>query len=147
MAEIRLNNYGNGLEGTGKPIEFGGRRLVSQIASPETYHIVPLRAQSDALRRSMACAGRIEFHKAYSANSAVKYVGLWTGKHYPMIAMRCTIDLDLSLISRAGQLTGIENDDKLVNEALRALIESQAARRLSRLGGSEPQLRRVFRRR
>lgn len=142
-----MSNCGNELKGTGKPIEFGGHRLVSQIARPETYHIVPLRVQSGVLRRSMACVGRIEFDKAYSANSAVKYVGLWAGEHYPMITMRCMIDLDLTLISRARQLTGIENDDKLVNEALRTLIESQAARRLGRLGGSEPQLRRVFRRR
>ena len=40
------------------------------------------------------------------------------------------------LFDQAGELTGIKDRDQLVREALRALIEREAARRLARLGGT-----------
>jgi hypothetical protein len=43
-----------------------------------------------------------------------------------------------SLIDNAGELTGIKDRDQLVVEALKALVEREAARRLARLGGTMP---------
>jgi Arc/MetJ family transcription regulator len=54
--------------------------------------------------------------------------------------MRTTIALDDHLVAEAQALTGIQRKSRLVHEALTALIERESARRLARLGGSEPQL-------
>jgi Arc/MetJ family transcription regulator len=43
--------------------------------------------------------------------------------------------------------TGLKEKSALVREALKALVEREAARRLARLGGTEPQLRPSPRRR
>jgi Arc/MetJ family transcription regulator len=61
--------------------------------------------------------------------------------------MRTTINLDEQLLSEAQRLTGVKERTALIHEGLRALIERESARRLARLGGSEPQLRSVPRRR
>ena len=61
--------------------------------------------------------------------------------------MRTTIALDDDLVSDAQRLTGCTEKTALVREALRALIERESARRLARLGGSEPTLKPVPRRR
>ncbi|MCY3913337.1 MAG: type II toxin-antitoxin system VapB family antitoxin [Chloroflexi bacterium] len=61
--------------------------------------------------------------------------------------MRTTLNLDERLLNRAQRLTGIDGKTALVREGLRALIERESARRLARLGGSEPQLIPVPRRR
>jgi Arc/MetJ family transcription regulator len=61
--------------------------------------------------------------------------------------MRTTIVLDDELLARAEELTGITERTALVREALRALIEREAARRLARLGGSAPDLKLPPRRR
>src|SRR5262249_35061766 len=42
------------------------------------------------------------------------------------------------LFDQAGELTGITDRDQLIGEALQALIEREAARRLARLGGTMP---------
>ena len=63
------------------------------------------------------------------------------------LGMRTTINLDDRLISEAKRLTGIPERTALIHEGLRALIERESARRLARLGGSEPQLAPVSRRR
>ena len=55
--------------------------------------------------------------------------------------MRTTVTIDDRLLERAGQLTGIESRSALLAEGLRALVERESARRLARLGGSEPRLR------
>jgi Arc/MetJ family transcription regulator len=52
--------------------------------------------------------------------------------------MRTTINLDDDLIERAQELTGIEERTALVREALKALVARESARRLVRLGGSDP---------
>jgi Arc/MetJ family transcription regulator len=62
-------------------------------------------------------------------------------------AVRTTIVLDDELVAEAQNLTGIKEKSALVRAALTALIEREAARRLARLGGSEPDLRKVPRRR
>lgn len=61
--------------------------------------------------------------------------------------MRTTLNLDDDLLAQAQRLTGMKERTALVNEGLRALIERENARRLARLGGTEPQLNRVRRRR
>jgi Arc/MetJ family transcription regulator len=61
--------------------------------------------------------------------------------------MRTTLALDDDLISAAQELTGMREKSALVREALKALIERESARRLARLGGSQPQLKPIPRRR
>jgi Arc/MetJ family transcription regulator len=61
--------------------------------------------------------------------------------------MRTTIALDDKLVAKAQAFTGLKEKSSLVHEALKALIERESARRLARLGGSQPQLRPVPRRR
>jgi Arc/MetJ family transcription regulator len=61
--------------------------------------------------------------------------------------MRTTLNIDDDLLDEAVRLTGLTAKAELVREALRALIERESARRLARLGGSEPQLKPVPRRR
>jgi Arc/MetJ family transcription regulator len=61
--------------------------------------------------------------------------------------MRTTLALDDDLIAKAQALTSLEEKSALVREALKALIERESARRLARLGGSEPKLRAPRRRR
>jgi Arc/MetJ family transcription regulator len=61
--------------------------------------------------------------------------------------MRTTLALDDDLLAKAEALTGMTEKTALVREALKALIERESARRLARLGGSEPGLTYVQRRR
>jgi Arc/MetJ family transcription regulator len=61
--------------------------------------------------------------------------------------MRTTLALDDELLAEAEFYTGIREKSALVREALKALIEREAARRLARLGGSEPDLAEIPRRR
>jgi Arc/MetJ family transcription regulator len=61
--------------------------------------------------------------------------------------MRITLVLDDDLVAEAQRLTGTHEKSALVREALRALIGRESARRLARLGGTEPDLAGVPRRR
>jgi len=61
--------------------------------------------------------------------------------------MRTTVTLDNELVEKARFYTGIKETPALIREALKSLIEREAARRLARLGGTEPDLRPVPRRR
>ena len=61
--------------------------------------------------------------------------------------MRTTIALDDELVETAQAYTGLTEKSALVREALKALVAREAARRLARLGGSEPDLRPPPRRR
>lgn len=61
--------------------------------------------------------------------------------------MRTTLNLDETLLSRAHQLSGVKERSSLLREALTALIERESARRLARLGGSDPALQVAPRRR
>jgi metal-responsive CopG/Arc/MetJ family transcriptional regulator len=54
--------------------------------------------------------------------------------------MRTTVTLDDQLLDRAADLTGVRERGVLLREALQALIERESARRLARLGGTEPDL-------
>ena len=61
--------------------------------------------------------------------------------------MRTTINLDDKLLAEAQQITGVNERTTLIREGLKALIERESARRLARLGGSEPGLLPIPRRR
>jgi Arc/MetJ family transcription regulator len=61
--------------------------------------------------------------------------------------MRTTVALDDELLAKAEALSGVKERASLLREALKALIERESARRLARLGGSEPSLQPVRRRR
>ena len=60
--------------------------------------------------------------------------------------MKTTVNIDDRLLEEAQRLTGLKSKSALIREGLRALIERDSARRLVRLGGSEPQLESVPRR-
>jgi Arc/MetJ family transcription regulator len=55
--------------------------------------------------------------------------------------MRATVTLDDELLAKAKEYTGITKTSAVVNEALRALVQREAARRLAKLGGSQPDLK------
>ena len=61
--------------------------------------------------------------------------------------MRTTLVLDDDLLAEAQRLTGLNEKTPLVREGLKALIERESARRLARLGGTEPELQEIPRRR
>lgn len=55
--------------------------------------------------------------------------------------MRTTITLDDELVSKARDFSGIQETSALLQEALKTMVEREAARRLARLGGSCPDLK------
>ena len=70
--------------------------------------------------------------------------GIRPGSENPF--MRTTMNIDDQLLAQAQRVTGLTGKTALVREGLKALIERESARRLARLGGSEPQLGAVPRR-
>ena len=61
--------------------------------------------------------------------------------------MRTTVALDDELLAKAKSYSGINETAALIREALKRLIEREAARRLARLGGTMPELKPIPRRR
>ncbi|TMH12180.1 MAG: type II toxin-antitoxin system VapB family antitoxin [Betaproteobacteria bacterium] len=61
--------------------------------------------------------------------------------------MRTTINIDDDLLARAAKLTGPLDRSTMVHEGLKALIERESAKRLARLGGTQPKLKAAPRRR
>jgi Arc/MetJ family transcription regulator len=61
--------------------------------------------------------------------------------------VRTTLALDDDLVAKAQAISGVKEKSSLMREALKALIERESARRLARLGGSEPDLEAPPRRR
>ena len=61
--------------------------------------------------------------------------------------MRTTLNLDDELLEEARKLAGIDERTALIHEGLRALISRESARRLARLGGTEPHVKEIPRRR
>jgi Arc/MetJ family transcription regulator len=61
--------------------------------------------------------------------------------------MRTTMNLDDELVARAQELTGIKERNTLVRMGLEALVQREAGRRLARLGGTDPEIEDVPRRR
>ena len=60
--------------------------------------------------------------------------------------MRTTLTLDDELLAQAQQISDLTERTQLIREALRALVQRESARRLARLGGTEPQLQPIPRR-
>jgi putative antitoxin of VapBC-like toxin-antitoxin system len=61
--------------------------------------------------------------------------------------MRTTLNIEEDLFDKARRLTGIAEKTALVKAGLEALIRRASAARLAALGGSEPRLKSVPRRR
>ena len=61
--------------------------------------------------------------------------------------MRTTVSLDDELLAKAQEYTGLRERSALLREALQALIEREASLRLARLGGCEPDMAQIARRR
>ncbi len=61
--------------------------------------------------------------------------------------MRTTLNINDELMSEASKLTGISEKTALVLMGLKALISQESAKRLAQLGGSEPKVTLVKRRR
>lgn len=61
--------------------------------------------------------------------------------------MRTTINLDDALLERAQTLTGVKERSALLREVLTSVIQRESARRLAQLGGSQPDLSSIPRRR
>jgi hypothetical protein len=64
-----------------------------------------------------------------------------------LMHMRTTLIIDDELLERARSLTGIKEKTALVRAGLETLIAREAAKRLAALGGSEPDLHPIPRRR
>jgi Arc/MetJ family transcription regulator len=60
--------------------------------------------------------------------------------------MRTTLNIDDALFEEAKQLSGLSEKTAVVREGLKALIERESARRLAKLGGTEPQATSIPRR-
>lgn len=61
--------------------------------------------------------------------------------------MKTTMNLDDALLAEAQRLTGIAEKTALVHAGLTALVSRERGRRLAALGGSEPLLEMIPRRR
>ncbi len=61
--------------------------------------------------------------------------------------MTIEIEVDEDLLEKAREYAGISETSALMNEALSALIKRQAIRGLIALGGSQPNLKHIPRRR
>ena len=61
--------------------------------------------------------------------------------------MRTTIAIDDELFAKAQKYRGLKEKSALVREALKALVEREAARRLARLGATHPDAKASPRRR
>ncbi len=62
-------------------------------------------------------------------------------------AMRTTVTLDDDLLAKATKMMGGLDRSTVLREGLKALIERESAMRLAKLGGTQPQLQPVPRRR
>lgn len=61
--------------------------------------------------------------------------------------MRTTVNLDDELLAKASKLMGPMDRTAILSEGLKALIERESAKRLARLGGSQPAIKAAPRRR
>jgi Arc/MetJ family transcription regulator len=63
------------------------------------------------------------------------------------VGVRTTMNLDDELVARAQELTGIKERNTLVRMGLEALVQREAGRRLAKLGGTDPGIEDIPRRR
>jgi hypothetical protein len=61
--------------------------------------------------------------------------------------MRTTVTLDDELVERAKFLSGVKETSALLKTALVAMVQRESALRLAKLGGSQPDLQDIPRRR
>jgi Arc/MetJ family transcription regulator len=61
--------------------------------------------------------------------------------------VRTTVNVDDDLLELAAKLAGPLDRSAVINEGLKALIQRESAKRLARLGGSQPKLMAAPRRR
>jgi Arc/MetJ family transcription regulator len=61
--------------------------------------------------------------------------------------MRTTVNIDDELLAKASRLAGPMDRTAILSEGLKALIERESARRLARLGGTQPSIKAAPRRR
>jgi hypothetical protein len=61
--------------------------------------------------------------------------------------MRTTLNIDDQVLRRASELTGVKAKTRLIQMGLEALIARESARRLAKLGGTQPDLQDIPRRR
>ena len=64
-----------------------------------------------------------------------------------IVCMRTTLNIDDDLVARARELSGIQEKTALVHAGLQALVARESAKRLAALGGTQPDLRPIRRRR
>ncbi len=64
-----------------------------------------------------------------------------------LMHMETTLIIDEELVERARELTGIREKTALVRAGLEALIAREVGKRLAALGGSNPRMARIPRRR
>ncbi len=64
-----------------------------------------------------------------------------------LMHMRTTLIIDENLLQRARELTGIQEKTALVRSGLQALIAREAGKRLAALGGTQPKMANIPRRR
>jgi Arc/MetJ family transcription regulator len=69
-------------------------------------------------------------------------IGAIFGAENGTSTLRVTLVLDNELVAKEEAFTGLKEKSTLVRQALKALIERESARRLARVGGSEPAPRR-----
>ena len=60
--------------------------------------------------------------------------------------MRTTLNIDDQLLAEAQRITGVTEKAALVREGLKALIERESARPLAKLGGDQPKIEPIPRR-
>lgn len=61
--------------------------------------------------------------------------------------MKITIEIDENLLQNAAWLLGTDDHSAVINAALRVLVERENARGLARLGGTDPDVAPISRRR
>jgi Arc/MetJ family transcription regulator len=61
--------------------------------------------------------------------------------------MRTTVTVDDELLEEVQRLTGIKERSVLIRMGLEALVQRECSRRLARMGGSQPDLKDIPRRR
>jgi Arc/MetJ family transcription regulator len=68
-------------------------------------------------------------------------------EYFILMHMRTTLIIDEGLLDRAKKLTGIREKTALVRAGLEALIAREAGKRLAALGGTQPKITNIRRRR
>jgi Arc/MetJ family transcription regulator len=61
--------------------------------------------------------------------------------------MKTTLNIDDTILKKASRLTGVKEKTALVRMGLEALVASYSAQRLAVLGGTEPHIKHIPRRR